>query len=256
MIVDKNFFMENLSWLELFPNLTELTISDQHGSLELRELKAAPNLESLTITGCHISHLSDQEPEFGFQKEEDYYIDDWGFFEELTHLDLSNNWISNIDPLAPLFPQLQYLDLSNNKISRIYCMEAGLPNCESLNLSGNNIPVEGQWISYYLLSIPEFSFGMQVYLESRIAGFYSELNNKYFLFWFGRDCTEATINGERADIGMYHIIPSESLSSLSVEYSDIFGKTHHYDLDDFLRFDESVSQCPECGKGYINWQMK
>ena len=59
--------------------------------------------------------------------------------QNLTHLDLSNNSISDNSPLAAL-QNLTYLDISNSNISDIKTLE-GLKGIKILKLNGNYISI-------------------------------------------------------------------------------------------------------------------
>ena len=59
--------------------------------------------------------------------------------QNVTHLDLSNNSISDISPLAAL-QKLTYLDISNSNISDIKTLEK-LKQLKTLKLNGNYISI-------------------------------------------------------------------------------------------------------------------
>lgn len=111
--------LSNISGLS---NLKEIVITNTVVNAdELPIIGHLPNLQKLTLNGCSLSTVAGLESA-----------------KDLTHLDLSNNAIRNITPLASL-TQLQELKLSQNALNDLSALSA-LNALISLDVSHNNLP--------------------------------------------------------------------------------------------------------------------
>ncbi|MCP4106716.1 MAG: GTP-binding protein [Desulfobacteraceae bacterium] len=119
-----NCGLNDISFLKLLPNLTQLDLSYSQLS-DISVLKFLPNLTQLNLSGNQLSDISVLK-----------------FLSNLTQLDLSYNELTNISVLKFL-PNLTQLDLSDNGISDISVLKF-LPNLTQLDLGGD---VEGNGIS-------------------------------------------------------------------------------------------------------------
>ncbi len=110
-----------LSSIAGLANLTELHITDTAVTTdELALIGHLPVLQKLTLSGCSLSTTAGLDSA-----------------KTLTHLDLSNNAIRNIAPLAAL-QKLQEINLSRNALNDLSALSA-LTALRSLDVSHNNL---------------------------------------------------------------------------------------------------------------------
>ena len=112
---------DSLRFLASLNGLTELSLTDcrfQNGDLAI--IAAMPNLQRLTMDSCSLSTVSGLETA-----------------QSLTYLNLSNNTIRNLEPLAYLM-KLQELDLQHNALTSLTAL-SGLTELKKLNVSYNSL---------------------------------------------------------------------------------------------------------------------
>lgn len=110
----------DLSFLSGMSNLRELEITGCRVESGMNVICALPSLQKLTMTGCGLSTIAELAGA-----------------RMLLELDLSNNAIGNLEPLANM-TALEKLDLSENAVSDLTVL-AGLPQLRELDLSHNAV---------------------------------------------------------------------------------------------------------------------
>ena len=120
-LVIENGPYADLSCISKLQNLTELKISETSVSADVFEsIAALPLLEKLTLTNCSLSTIASLENA-----------------QKLKYLDLSNNVISNLQPLAEL-TKLTEVYLQNNAIGDVAALSSAKA-LEKLDVSGNTL---------------------------------------------------------------------------------------------------------------------
>lgn len=112
---------DSLRFLSSLTELTELKLTDcRLQSEDLTIIAALPNLEQLTLSDCGLSTIS------GLDKA-----------QNLKYLNLSNNTIRNLEPLAYLM-KLQEIDLQHNALTGLSAL-SGLTDLQKLNVAYNSL---------------------------------------------------------------------------------------------------------------------
>ena len=116
-ISDQTF--DSLRFLTALTDLTELSLTDCRLQTEdLAVIAALPNLKRLTLSGCSLSTISGLEKAQG-----------------LEYIDLSNNTIRNLEPLAHLI-KLKEINLNHNALTGLSVLSS-LTELEKLDVSYN-----------------------------------------------------------------------------------------------------------------------
>lgn len=112
---------DSLRFLSAMTDLTELSmIGCRFQNSDLSIIAAMPNLKRLTLDDCSLSTVSGLETA-----------------QTLTYLNLSNNTIRNLEPLAYLM-KLQEIDLQHNALTSLTSL-SGLTELQKLNVSYNSL---------------------------------------------------------------------------------------------------------------------
>ena len=112
---------DSLRFLASLTKLTDLTLTDcRFQPSELEIIASLPNLQRLTLNNCGLSTAA------GMEKA-----------QNLVYLDLGNNTIRNLEPIAYLI-KLQELDLQHNAITSLSSL-SGLSELRKLNVSYNSL---------------------------------------------------------------------------------------------------------------------
>ena len=112
---------DSLRFLSSLTDLTELSLTGcRFQNSELSIIAAIPNLQRLTLNDCSISTVSGLETAQG-----------------LTYLNLGNNTIRNLEPLAYLM-KLQEIDLQHNALTSLTSL-SGLTELQRLDVSYNSL---------------------------------------------------------------------------------------------------------------------
>lgn len=111
--------LDSVSFLTALTNLKELNLTDcRFSAHDLEIIAGLPVLEKLTLSDCGLSTIAGLEKAL-----------------KLTHLDLSNNTIRNLTPLAGL-TGLRSLNLGHNAVTDLAEL-SGLSNLEELDVCYN-----------------------------------------------------------------------------------------------------------------------
>ena len=112
---------DSLRFLSSLSELTELSLSGcRFQNTDLSIIAAMPKLQRLTLNDCSLSTVSGLETA-----------------QSLTYLNLSNNTIRNLEPLAYLM-KLQEIDLQHNALTSLTSL-SGLTELQKLNVSYNSL---------------------------------------------------------------------------------------------------------------------
>lgn len=112
---------DSLRFLTALPDLTELTLSNCRIQPEdLAIIAAMPNLKRLTLSDCGLSTIS------GLEKA-----------QNLEYIDLGNNTIRNLEPLAHMM-NLREINLNHNALTGLNALSV-LSNLERLDVSYNSL---------------------------------------------------------------------------------------------------------------------
>lgn len=245
VLTDPNLKVGNLSWVRHFPNLIELTVQNQHISYCTNEMNALIKLRKLDLSNNHISYIQGND----FDNDYDLHVD-WGKLINLEYIDLSNNWLTETEPLAKCAKKLTYVNLSNNKIRDVTSFCEALQGGSLIDFRENYIKIDNiSALTALYGRYEKVKVGMQFYWDvSRGLGPYP---TKYYL-WFFTDCKDMTINKEAVRFGIMYEIPKE-LARIDVRYV-IDEETVILSKADFLRLDINFTECDICERGFINWQ--
>ena len=113
--------LDSLRFLSSLTDLTELTlISCRFQTDDLTIIAALPKLERLTLSDCSLSTVA------GLDKA-----------QNLVYLNLANNTIRNLEPLAALM-KLQEIDLQHNALTGLNALST-LTNLQTLDVSYNSL---------------------------------------------------------------------------------------------------------------------
>ena len=113
--------LDSLRFLSSLSELTELTLTNcRFAASDLEIIAALPNLQKLTLSNCGLSTVSGLENAQG-----------------LVYLNLANNTIRNLEPLAYMM-KLQEIDLQHNALTGLSALSS-LTNLEKLNVSYNSL---------------------------------------------------------------------------------------------------------------------
>ena len=112
---------DSLRFLSTLSDLTELKLTNcRIASNDLKTIAALPALQRLTISGCALSTVAGLE-----------------MAQNLEYLDLSNNTIRNLEPLAYMM-KLQEINLQHNALTGLNAL-GGLTNLQKLNVAYNSL---------------------------------------------------------------------------------------------------------------------
>jgi len=119
IIEDQTF--DSLRFLSSLNDLTELSMTGcRFRNDDLSIIASIPNLQRLTLDDCSLSTVSGLETA-----------------QSLTYLNLANNTIRNLEPLAYLM-KLQEIDLQHNALTSLTSL-SGLTELKALNVSYNSL---------------------------------------------------------------------------------------------------------------------
>ena len=120
LIIESQTF-DTLRFLSALVELTELTMTNcRFQNTDLTTIAALPSLQRLTLDGCNISTVAGIETA-----------------QNLLYLNLANNTVRNLEPIAYLM-KLQEIDLRHNARTSLTAL-GGLTELQKLNVSYNSL---------------------------------------------------------------------------------------------------------------------